>query len=72
MYNNLELLIFQNKLSKYEMADRLGVTYNTLLAKLSGKQPLKLDEAFTLKETYFPNSTIEHLFATGSNASQTV
>lgn len=62
MYTNLELLIFQNKISKYEMADMLGVTYNTLLAKLSGKQPLKLDEAFKIQKQYFPDKSVDFLF----------
>lgn len=62
MYENLELLIFQNKISKYEMADRLGITYNTLLGKLSGKQPLKLDEAFKIQKQYFPDKSVDFIF----------
>lgn len=62
MYENLELLIFQHKISKYEIADKLGITYNTLLGKLSGKQPLKLDEAFTIKRLYFPDKPVEFIF----------
>ena len=62
MYENLELLIFKNKISKYEIANKLGVTYNTLLAKMSGKQPFKLDEAFLIRKEYFPDKDFEYLF----------
>lgn len=64
MYQNLDMLIFQNKVSKYEMANKLGITYNSLLAKLSGKQPLKLDEAFAIQKKYFPEKPLDWLFET--------
>lgn len=63
MYQNLDVLIFQNKISKYDIANELGITYNSLLAKLSGKQPLKLDEAFKIQSLYFPNQSVDYLFA---------
>ncbi len=63
MYPNLELLMFQNKISRQEMAETLCVTYNSLLGKLNGKQPLKLDEAFTIQERYFPDKSLEFLFS---------
>lgn len=62
MYKNLELIIFQNKISKYEMAQQIGVTYNMLLDKLSCKKPLKLDEAFKIRVLYAPDKSIEWLF----------
>ena len=64
MYRNLEMSIFAAGLSKREIAKKLGIGYNTLLGKLSGKQPMKLDEAFLIKQEYFPNKNIEWLFTT--------
>lgn len=62
MYENLELLIFKNKVPKHVIADKLGITYNTLLAKISGKQPFKLDEAFLIRNEYFPDEDFDYLF----------
>lgn len=44
------------------MANELNMKYNTLLAKLAGKQPIKLDEAFRIQSAYAPDKTIEWLF----------
>ena len=64
MYRNLEMSIFAAGLSKRDIAQKLGIGYNTLLGKLSGKQPMKLDEAFLIKQEYFTNKNIEWLFTT--------
>lgn len=64
MYKNLEVGIFKLGISKKEIANSISIGYNSLLAKLSGKQPFKLDEAFAIKELYFPESNLEELFAT--------
>ena len=45
-----------------QMADTLGCTRDTLSNKLSGKTMLKLDEAITLNEVYFPETDIQELF----------
>jgi len=64
MYTNLELEMFKNKIGKTEIADVLNIGYNTVLAKLKGKQPFKLDECFLIREKFFPSETVDHLFAT--------
>lgn len=62
MYRNLDVLIFQYQISKYEMSQKIGITYNTLLAKIAGKQPFKLDEAFLIHKEYFPNEDFGFVF----------
>ena len=62
MYENLELLMFQHKISKHDVAKTIGVTYNTLLGKLSGKFSFKLDEAFKIQSEYFPDKNINYIF----------
>ena len=57
MYRKIEVLIFENNISKKDVAENLNIGYNTLLAKLSGKQPLKLDEAFKIQRDFFPDKT---------------
>lgn len=63
MYENLELLIFQQKISKHDIAKTIGITYNTLLGKLSGKFQFKLDEAFKIQSEYFPDKDINYIFS---------
>lgn len=62
MYSILENKIFEKRLSKHEIAESLGIGYNTLLAKLKGKQPMKLDESFKIRDTFFPGTPIDYLF----------
>lgn len=62
MFRNIEIIIFQKGLSKREIAQKLGMTYNTLLLKLSGKATFTLDEALKLKEILESSLSIEELF----------
>lgn len=62
MFRNIEIIIFQKGLSKREIAQKLGMTYNTLLLKLSGKATFTLDEALKLKEILGSSLSIEELF----------
>ena len=63
MFENLELLLFKNKLTKHDLADLIGMKYNTLLTKMSGKQQFRLDEVLLIKNV-FSEYSIEYLFAT--------
>ena len=51
-----------SKKSKKEIASELGMTYNTLLLKLRGKNDFTLDEAVKLKEILNTPKSIEELF----------
>lgn len=70
MYKEIELIIFSENLSKSEIAEKLGITYNTFLLKLKGKYSFSLDEAIKLKEILNTNKTIEELFAFSTAAWQ--
>lgn len=39
----------------------------TVSAKLSGKSPLLIDEAFKIQSAFFPNCTLDYLFQTSSD-----
>lgn len=62
MYSNIEMLIFKRKLSKKLIAEKLGITYRTLLLKLNGKASFTLNEAMKLKEILNTELSIEELF----------
>lgn len=63
-YVNLEAEIARKGLSKKEIAETLGVRLATVYDKLKGKYPFTLDEAFKMRNTYFPEFTLEYLFYT--------
>lgn len=46
-----------------EIAKALCITRDTLRYKLSGKRPFSIDEAFKIRNLFFPCSTIEELFS---------
>lgn len=62
VYSNLRAETVKKSISVHEMARGLGVTYNTLKAKLSGKESFSLDEAFYMKQVFFPETDIYDLF----------
>lgn len=62
VYNNLRAETMKKSISVQEMAKGLGVTYNTLKAKLSGKESFNLDEAFYMNKIFFPETDICYLF----------
>ncbi|HBB27654.1 MAG TPA: DNA-binding protein [Clostridiales bacterium] len=62
MYRNLEAEMIRKQISKYDIAELIKKTYNTVTEKLKGKYPFTLDEAIAIQEKYFPKLTIEYLF----------
>lgn len=62
IYSNLRAETVKKSISVHEMAKSLGVTYNSLKAKLSGKEAFNLDEAFYMKQVFFPETDIYYLF----------
>lgn len=62
MYENLEKLLKERKITKLSMAESMDMRYPTLVDKLAGKYPLSLDQAMEIKNKFFPDLTIEELF----------
>lgn len=62
MYRILESKIAYKGISKKQMAGDIGMNYNTLLAKLSGKSKFTLDEAVEIKIYLDEELSIEELF----------
>lgn len=67
MYPNIEMLFFKKKLKKREIAEAMGIGYNTLLYKLNGKYPITFDEAVKMKELLETELPIEILFSKNEN-----
>lgn len=46
-----------------EVAKALGISRDTLRYKLGGKRPFSIDEAYKIRDLFFPTKTIEELFS---------
>jgi predicted transcriptional regulator len=64
MYKNLEAEMVRKGITRKDIAHLLKVRYATVSWKLSGKSRLYYDEALKIKNTFFPEFTIEYLFET--------
>jgi plasmid maintenance system antidote protein VapI len=62
MYENLKAEMVRSNVSKKDLATLLSVRYATILEKISGKYPFKLDEAMKIKRSFFPDMSLEYLF----------
>lgn len=67
MYRNLEAEMVRNGIYRKDLAKLLNVRYATVVQKLNGRYKFNLDEAFNIKNTYFPNFDIEYLFKADEN-----
>lgn len=62
MLNNLESVRKDKGVSLVDMADVLGVRYQTVSDKIQGKYDFKFSEAVVIKKKFFPEYEIEFLF----------
>ncbi len=62
VYKNLYAEIVRKSISLDEMAKSLGITYSTLMAKLSGKETFNLDEERYMRRVFFPEANDFDLF----------
>ena len=61
MLKNMRAEIARNDYSYLEMAKVLGITKNTLSAKIRGKSQFKMGELEILKRIFFPDCDIQYL-----------
>jgi len=62
MYERIEAQIVLSGISKRELANRIGISYNTLNIKLNGKSAFTLDEAVKIKKEIKAIEPVEALF----------
>lgn len=64
MFPNLEAEMARGKITQSSIAALLGITPTTLSFKLNGKSPILLKECVKIKNGFFPDKTLDYLFAT--------
>lgn len=62
MYKRIEAELILLGISKKVLANKLGLGYNTLLAKLRGERDFTLKEAWLIKQILKSKESIEDLF----------
>lgn len=62
MYSNVKAELARRSLSVIELSNMTGIRYMSLLNKLNGKAPLKLEEAQRIKKALEVDITLEKLF----------
>lgn len=61
MYINLKIALLEKGLSIKTVANKLGLHRNTLSNKLDGNSRFYLDEIKKIRDTYFPDKTLDEL-----------
>lgn len=62
-FKNLRAEMARKDVNVSDLADRLHIARGTAGRKLARKQPITLDEAFVIAETFFPEKDVHYLFA---------
>ena len=63
MYLNFYKEMKARNLNQALVADKIGITRESLNNKLNGKTDFKAKELFDIKQIFFPDLTLEYLFA---------
>ena len=64
MLYNLKIEMLKKGIEINDIAKAIGQHRNTAADKISGKRSFSIPEAKAIKETFFPDQTIEYLFST--------
>lgn len=62
MYPQIDIELVKARMNRKKLAEKSGISYNTLLLKLAGKSIITLDESFAIKKALKTSLSIECLF----------
>lgn len=68
MYRNLLAEMARRGINKKDLAEFMEMRYPTIVDKTNGKSRFYLDEAFRIRNQFFPDCEIEYLFDEGTQA----
>lgn len=67
---NLEAEMKRNKISRSDIANLLGLSYRTIHSRFNGESEWGYAECVKVRDTYFPDKTLDYLFATDETGSE--
>ena len=62
MLNNLRAEMARKNITMMDLANLLGVRHATISDKINGKYRFYYEEALKIKNTFFPECSLEYLF----------
>lgn len=66
MFPNLDAELARLKMTRRELAIKIGITPTTLSLKLNGKADISLSECLHIKEVIGSDKSVDYLFAQSS------
>lgn len=63
MYSNLKAEMARKGISQKEIAMFLHIHENSMSSKINGYSPISIEEAFKIRNKYFPNFDLQYLFS---------
>lgn len=67
---NLEAEMKRNKISRSDIANLLGLSYRTIHSRFNGESEWGYAECVKVRDTYFPDKSLDYLFATDDSGSE--
>lgn len=64
---NIKIEMLKRNISIEALAEAIGTHRNSASAKINGTRKFTVEEAFTAKETFFPDLGLKYLFSQTSN-----
>lgn len=64
MYKNLEVELVRHGMTRYKLAQKLGINNGTLSLKLNGKSEISLKMARVIRDILNKDLTLDYLFDT--------
>ena len=68
--DNLEAEMKRKKISRLDIAKFLGVSYRTIHSRFNGDAQWEYSECVRIRDTFFPECSLEYLFATEEQKEQ--
>lgn len=65
MFVNLIVEMKEKKICQSDIANLLKLSRNSVGQKINGDRDFKSEEMFAIRDTFFPNLTLEYLFKKG-------
>lgn len=67
---NLEAEMKRNKISRSDIANLLGLSYRTIHSRFNGESEWGYAECVKVRDAYFPDKSLDYLFATDNRSSE--
>lgn len=64
MFMNLKIEMLKAGVTGKNISEKLGTSSKTIYNKLNGFSEFTRKEMYTIRDEFFPDKTIEHLFST--------